>query len=254
MEKKIAVQNGVIKELQDKLTLANNKREVNISEEVSDLVLEVQQLQQQNNEKIRQLKDLEKENQILKEDILIEQEEKNDLQRCLEKVEHPLRDELDSAMEIVHTCDVCGKEFSTRSDLECHNLEKHRAQSLKLKLKNELSSIQSKVSEQKLSIFSNLFELKEKEAKPICNCKGFCKIRHKLYNWRKSISGSIFISSKNILGVSSGETDDLEKDSEIQETCEQESFLCQQCGDNFLNGDNLKTHSETNVNSLILFI
>ena len=69
MEKRIGVQNQVIKDLEYRL---NDAEKLDITKEVDELLLEVENLQKENEEKVKLLEDFEKENQILKDDLKFE--------------------------------------------------------------------------------------------------------------------------------------------------------------------------------------
>ena len=69
-------------------------------------------------------------------------------------------------------------------------------------MSQQLDVLETKVLKQKSNLFSKLIELKEKEEKPICNCIGFCKIQHKIYNWSKPESEEILYKIRNIYAES----------------------------------------------------
>ena len=85
-------------------------------------------------------------------------------------------------------CELCGESFGKRSNLKNHIKENHTEESEGNILTTQLNMLETKILSQKSNLFSNLLELKEKEDKWICNCRGFCKIHHKIYNWKKPIS------------------------------------------------------------------
>ena len=78
MEKRIDIQNKVITDLEDRL---KDAEKVDITLEVDKLLLEIENLQQENEVKVKLLQNIEKENQILKDDLKTEQDEKD---ACLE--------------------------------------------------------------------------------------------------------------------------------------------------------------------------
>ena len=82
-------------------------------------------------------------------------------------------------------CKSCGETFGVRRDLKTHRSENHKEEIGKHIMSQQLDVLETKVLKQKSNLFSKLIELKEKEEKPICNCIGFCKIQHKIYNWSK---------------------------------------------------------------------
>ena len=97
----------------------------------------------------------------------------------------------------------------------------------------QLNMLETKILSQKSNLFSNLLELKEKEDKWICNCRGFCKIHHKIYNWKKPISSEILNKSRSILGEP------------IIEESEAKGFKCQSCRNSFESPEGLETHLQT---------
>ena len=72
MEKKIEVQNNIIKELKERLNEAEKVNKSESTEDVDKLILEVQQLQNENKKKISLIETIEKENNLLKENLEVE--------------------------------------------------------------------------------------------------------------------------------------------------------------------------------------
>ena len=96
MEKRIGVQNQVIKDLEYRL---NDAEKLDITKEVDELLLEVENLQKENEEKVKLLEDFEKENQILQGNLKLEQEKKHEFQESLEKVDDNLSLKEELSME-----------------------------------------------------------------------------------------------------------------------------------------------------------
>ena len=57
-----------------------------------------------------------------------------------------------------------------------------------------------KLSEQKFSLVTDIYNLKEKESKEnqICKCRGVCNINHLKQNWKMSHSSEIFSKFKDL--------------------------------------------------------
>ena len=207
MEKKIEVQNGIIKELKrklDEVEEVNKCKEIDeekdaFNSEVVRLASEVEELQIDIMEKINLLDYLQKENHELKESFIMEIENSHREQTCDEG--STLRDELrfvENTGNKFH-CELCSENVDNRRDLKKHKREKHKEESNQNNLTRQIDMLETKLLSQKSKLFSELLNLKEKEEKPICNCKSFCIIQHKIYNWNKPISSEILKKSRNIL-------------------------------------------------------
>ena len=141
MEKKIDVQKGVIKELQDKqkqvedentskLNKKLDEQKMTLEMEVDRLLLEVRELELKINEKLSLLEDMDKTNACLKESLKLENEknamenEKNAMENkknAMENIDNKptLREELRMFDQFIN-CDSCGITFGTQSDLDKH--------------------------------------------------------------------------------------------------------------------------------------
>ena len=89
----------------------------------------------------------------------------------------------------------------------------------------------------KFKISSGLYKLKEKEAKTkyVCQCKGFRRLKHKIYNWIKPISYKIASKSRDI----------LEKKTDVEEELEPKLFQCKNCDEILETSRELNSHTET---------
>ena len=83
MEKQIDIQNKVIKDLKDRL---KDNEKVDLTMEVDKLLLEVENLQKENEEKVKLLQNIVQENQTLADNLKIEQDEKHALIENKEQV------------------------------------------------------------------------------------------------------------------------------------------------------------------------
>ena len=69
MEKKIKVQAEVIKELQERISIAEKVNKDDQASEIENLILEIEQLKNTNREKISLRKNIEQEKEILKDNL-----------------------------------------------------------------------------------------------------------------------------------------------------------------------------------------
>ena len=238
MEKLISIQNKVIKDLEDRL---KDAEKVDITLEVDKLLLEIENLQQENEVKVKLLQNIEKENQILKDNLKTEQDEKDALLGNKERVSDNLSlvEELSLVSQIpsLFPCESCGKGFVTRDDLKLHSEVDHGKQHRLNKLNEKFVSLETKVLQQKFIFMSKLLKLKEKEAvkKYVCKCNGVCRINHRIYNWNKPRSETISTKSKDI----------FEKKAVVDKEIEASRSQCKNCDNIFDNSEELKTHSVT---------
>ena len=173
MEKRIGVQNQVIKDLEYRL---NDAEKLDITKEVDELLLEVENLQKENEEKVKLLEDFEKENQILQGNLKLEQEKKHEFQESLEKLDDnlSLKEELSMERKIKSKfpCELCGTGFDINNDLQIHFEMNHKKQLGLKRLNEEFVSLETKVLQQKYVLMSSLSNLQEKDLKRkhVCWC------------------------------------------------------------------------------------
>ena len=241
MEKKIDIQKGVIKEIQDKLKNVEDENARKLSKELDEqketlerevdrLSLEVRELEHKNNEKLSLLEDMEKTNAYLKEHLKLEHEK-----NTLEDVDDtpPLREEL-RLFDKFRNCDSCGETFGKQSDLESHlgtNRDDEKQSEMNI-LNRRMQMLETNILEQKSTLFSNLLDLKDVERKYICNCKGHCKIRHTFYNWSKPKSVDLLKRSRI----------NIEEKALVEH--ETINFQCYSCGNDFSSLGDLEKHSQ----------
>ena len=262
MEKKITVQNNVIVELKENLIQLERVKE-EPKNEIDRLKREIEDLGNENKEKINRLENMEKENLILKEMSKIEKEKcEIEIEKCeieKEKIEEfslnieNITDNVSLSEELrlvdnfgkLFECELCENTFGTRRDLKSH-LRIHNEQSVKTDLLSKLKGLEADNSENKCILLSKLLELKTKEDEEeyICRCKGFCTIRHKFYNWCKPKSIELLNKSRCILGypfkVDMNEDSKNDDDKAQVEEC----YQCSKCDETFLNAAELKNHLE----------
>ena len=185
----------MIKDLEDRIRDAKND---DLTQEVEKLVLEIENLQKQNGEKLKILEDFEKENHILKVNLKVNNEEKLALQERLDELS--LEEELILESKSKFLCESCGEGFKIRSELRIHCEDVHRKHFRMSILNEKFASLETKLVQQKLIFMSTLLNLKEKETqrKYVCQCKGVCKIRHNIFNWSKPRSDIIASKFKDL--------------------------------------------------------
>ena len=230
MEKQIDIQNKVIKDLKDRL---KDAEKVDLTMEVEKLLLEVENLQKENEEKVKLLQNIEQENQTLADNLKIEQDEKHALIENKEQVGDnlSLAEELSlvSQIPIKFPCELCGKGFVKRISLKFHHEVDHGKQHRLNILNEKFVSLESKVLHQKYILMSSLSNLQEKDMKRkhVCHCAGVCRINHRIYNWSRPRSEPLVCKSKDVLKKQ-----------------EPKIFQCQNCGKCFKNAEQLNTHEE----------
>ena len=252
MEKKISIQNGIINELRLKLDTVRDVNETeftkerdeemkSLEREVLKLASEVKELELENKDKISRLDCLQTENETLKEGIKTGQD--ND---CAEKASHgglSFSEELNLIrnLENKFQCCLCGKMFSERDELKNHLRTNHveKEDSEKNTLTEHLSMLETRILNEKFTLYSKLLELKEREETFICTCKNFCRIRHKFYNWNKPMSAEFLKRCRNNLG----EIGPVDHQTPVEH--EVIRFQCHGCKNEFQSLGDLETHSQT---------
>ena len=176
------------------------------------------------------LEHMKDENEILREKFKLEQEKE-----CLQKSGENLvlSEELGLVgnFSSLFYCESCDESFESQNNFKSHKKEHHKEQSVKNILKKKVNVLESSILKQKFALSSNLLELKEKEEKRkhICQCKGYCKIRHIFYNWSKPKSDEILTKAKIVLD-NQVDVEDVEEG-----VFEKECYQCEHCDSNFVN-------------------
>ena len=237
LERKLKIQDDLIVELKNNLKDREKEPKVEKQEEIETLRFEINQLEAENKLKGRLLEEVSEENVITQEKLKILEESKTELLEDMDKIKAQFADgaSLSEELNLARTfvCKRCEKRFENKSELKMHLRNIHDLEEWKLKLLNK----EKTVIGLKFKISSGLNKLKEKEAKTkyVCQCKGFCRLKHKIYNWMKPVSNKIASKSRDI----------LEKKTDVEEELEPELFQCQNCDDIFETSRELKTHAET---------
>ena len=196
MEKKIKVQDAVIRDLRDKLNTETNNEIDEVTSERDRLLLEVDHLEKENEEKVKILESMENENVTLRgklDDI-----QKNDELMNNSPNKTSLGEELKLVEELTENfeCNICGKTFEARSELKVHVRKTHQIATWKSKL----MEMETENSQLKYRLSLDLFRMKEHElkARKSCSCRGFCPITHSKHNWTKSHCDEIFINMEKL--------------------------------------------------------
>ena len=129
-------------------------------------------------------------------------------------------------------CDKCEDAFAFRGDLKTHIRGNHKDASEMDSWNQKLNTLERDILRQNSCLLVSLLNLKEEEEKPICNCKSFCKIKHKFYNWSKPMSVELLKRSRNILEIHSVEHEPMD-------------FQCLGCEKDFHSLGDLENHSLT---------
>ena len=233
MERKISVQNAVIKELKDKGKERNEFK--NQEEDLSKLVDEVKQLKDLNEEKEIQLENISKENELLivKLDRLEAiQSENVFLKDKLDKNDEiEKKGELESHFGKVFKCKECDKTFGRRGDLKTHKRNVHGEQNSQLL--TMLYKIETKLLEQKLDLTTKISKMKENESnkRQTCKCIGWCAINHIKHSWNKSFSKEFHYKFENL---------------------KSEKHACNICEVKFENLNQLDNHMQTHKNTNVI--
>ena len=98
-------------------------------------------------------------------------------------------------------CDLCGKGFDIKNDLNIHFEFNHKKQIGLRRLNEKFVSLETKVLQQKYTLMSSLSYLQEKDMKRkhVCLCAGVCRINHIICNWSRPRSEPLKIKSKDVL-------------------------------------------------------
>ena len=86
------------------------------------------------------------------------------------------------------SCNQCEKNFVTSEEFRTHMKREHENKLFKkVEFLKKTQSLQETISKQKSKLISSILKLKNEEfiKKPKCNCRGFCFIDHKRYNFQK---------------------------------------------------------------------
>ena len=118
-------------------------------------------------------------------------------------------------------------------------MNQHEEFNEKNTLKAKLKEIEILVYKQKLHLTAKLFNLKEKEVNEsrFCRCRGFCRINHEKYSWKKSASAELFCALENLEmyeNIKQKETGTLKK-----------IYTCELCEEAFVKIGDLKMHKKT---------
>ena len=228
VEKKDLIQNNVIKELKDNL---KNKEEIinhSEKEELDKLMDEIKQLEAVNKEK-----------EIMLENVKLENEKLNvQLGKLMSIKENvSLGDELNMHISKTFNCEECGESFDMRSEMKMHVETVHEKVNEKKLWKAKLKEKEIEVCSQKFKISSEIFSLKEKEISlnKICRCKGFCRINHYKHSWSQSKSTNLFEKMLNL---------NVHHVAKLQGAV-QKSYTCDSCEEKFVKMVELKKHKKT---------
>ena len=262
MEKQINIQNGVIKELKQRLTCKESELGVDLTKEVNELMIEVNNLQIENDKKMELLEQITKEREILKEDLQIESMKNEEMVKNAKKFEEnpSLSKEITQWCQTstIFVCDLCDNSFMTMQDLKDHRrvshedryfackkceeifesdqkLKKHSRKLHEQKsIKSKLLEVEARYFKQKHDLSSKLLVLKENEEKrqSFCMCQGVCKIRHKIYNWYKPESVEALKKFRSIIVE------------QFDVAPEPKSFKCQTCEQVFRSPEDVGRHSQ----------
>ena len=219
MEKKIEIQSKVIKELKE---ASKNNKEINhickekgLLEEMENLRQEIEKLENDTKEKETFLENVRRDNAELELKLNILEEENKLLESKTEdsilkgkQNNLTLKDELSHCINSSNVnwfkCEECEKSFDTRNDLKRHKKKTHENVDAMKEWKMKVYEMEGKLSEQKFSLVTDIYNLKEKESKEnqICKCRGVCNINHLKQNWKMSHSSEIFSKFKDLCAFS----------------------------------------------------
>ena len=203
LEKKVKIQNNIIKELKTNLEDKEIRKNDDISKEIKSLLKEIEELRIENKEKEALLKSFNDENKMLKEKFTILEVRNKELV-CHENLQKPTENvSLDEEL-INHNitrpfkCERCDKFLCSMADLSYHMRNDHEDLDEKEALKTKLRDLEWTLCQQKLNLTTTLYNLKENELKEsrTCRCRGWCGINHQKYGWKISPSEEILMKMK----------------------------------------------------------
>ena len=225
MEKKLKIQENVIKELSEKVKCETNDEIIEMTGERDKLLMEVKHLEQENEEKLKTLETIEIENMVLKDKL-----DKND------KAEE--MDELESHFGRIFECKECVKTFGSRGNLKTHKRNAHGKENAMHVMQLRLHEMDKRLSDQKFNLTLKIYKLKEVEfiKKETCKCIGWCGISHQKHSWKKSPIKELYSKFQKLTKVSNAD----------------ESHSCSICEINFTNEIELKKHMKTHENLSII--
>ena len=202
--KNLEDENDALKEHNDKIEIENEMKESNIPNVEAETKLKehINTLEIENNH-------LKQKNKDLDDELIVKKMKIQDIEDSLPlKVsQNSLQDELEELSNLnIFKCEECSFDSSTEKEIKLHQKRTHRIFStMKADLIKNLDASESKVLEQKVSLSSSLFNLKNEEIKKISNCKSycrrFCRINHKKYTFVKSKSDDIISQVNNVSEV-----------------------------------------------------
>ena len=198
LEKKLNIQNGVIKELRSQLTDFEKQTDVDNPEEIKTLMTEIEKLEDENKQKVNQLKKVHEENAMMQEKLKFLEENKKELIDDIEQMKSQnldsvsLSEELNSAKTF--KCGRCDENFGKCRDLKSHMRNEHENRDNISPMKLKLHQIEKQILKQKLNITNKIANLKEREflEQQTCRCRGWCGISHKKHSWKITKSEKIF--------------------------------------------------------------
>ena len=222
MEKKLEIQSKVIKGLQERIAIEEKKTGTKEDANLKLLSEEIKELINKNDEKEKLLETL-----TLEKEELDAKFSKLEAEKMVTPVEEFDLERLD-----YFKCEECGDVFANKADLRVHKQHIHEMS----RWRSKLVEVNTELSTKKFNLMSDLFKLKQQEIAPhaSCNCKGSCKIRHKICNWRKSQSDEL----KTKMEIVDIESDPDETRIKVTK--------CDSCGQMFSNPNHFIHHMETN--------
>ena len=186
LENKSEIQTKVIKELKD--------QRLEKSVELSEILKDIEKLQNENIEKELLLKNVSTEKQNLEEKLKISEVKQQQLEELKasnvevleniaeknEEQNETLSEELDN-IDLVNPfhCELCNNKFGTRSTLRAHIRNMHEENAMQHWMMKYLQA-EKEISKIKFNILSKIHILKENESKYkiSCRCRGWCGINH----------------------------------------------------------------------------
>ena len=141
---------------------------------------------------------LKQNNSDLIDELLVKKKEVQDLEEDNEKTKlksssNSLKEELQEIE--MYKCEPCSLSFINPTKLREHMKTLHLEKlNRRLIAMTNLNKLEVKLSEQRFSVTTSLFKLKNEEdyEKHNCRCKGYCRIYHQKHNFVKSKSDELF--------------------------------------------------------------